>query len=441
VKSNLPYSAIDNHSKKAKLVFYLVYKLANIIGFWRYPPRIPPFRLNARVLNKYLNYMHWCYTSDRPITNSEKGSNLEVYFAKQCLQMNRSLLPKEFQAEKFVKISTVGDLMPAKGIENSKGKFYAKVEKLIFNADVSIANLEFSLTSDKFVPKWARYKIRATPKHYDAIKGHKSRRYTVFNTANNHITDWGMDGFNTTLDQLEADGFYYVGTNRSPEDQKRGLIITSNDVKFGFVSATYQVRPFPEDEGYQVNFIPFHRFQEKVDLSILKEQISYCQGQDCDFIIVSLHWGREFEFFPRRFQVDIAHQLIENGADAIISHHNHNIQPYEIYQTQRDPHRKAIIFYGLGNLSSLWSAPHLALSMIANLNVAKGHVNGSAKTLISRVNVTPLLQMEYEYEKTPYLQIDKLGDLLKSVQIESVRKYLNKAALYADLILGKNWRI
>jgi poly-gamma-glutamate synthesis protein (capsule biosynthesis protein) len=385
--------------------------------------------------------MYWCYTSENPITKSEKGSNLEIYFAEQHLQMNRSLLPKEFQAEKFAKVSAVGDLMPAKGIENSKGRFYAKVSNLIFNADVSIANLEFSLTSDKFVPKRERYKMHATPKHFDVIKGHnKSKRYTVFNTANNHITDWGMDGFDTTLDQLEADGFYYVGTNRTPEDQKKSLIITSNGVKFGFVSATYQVRPFYRNKGYQVNFIPFHRFQEKVDLSLLTEQISYCQDQNCDFIIASLHWGMEFEFFPRRFQVAIAHQLIENGADAIISHHNHNIQPYEIYQTKRDPHRKAIIFYGLGNLSSLWSAPHLALSLIANLDVVKGHVNGSAKTLIARVNVTPVLQMDYELKKTPYLQIEKLRDLLKSARDESNGKYLNKAKLYADLILGKNWR-
>ena len=39
--------------------------------------------------------------------------------------------------------------MCANGLENSTGKFYAKVAKLIFNADISIANLESSLTSAK----------------------------------------------------------------------------------------------------------------------------------------------------------------------------------------------------------------------------------------------------------------------------------------------------
>ena len=440
MKSNLPYSARENLSKQAKLVFNPVFKLAETFGFWRYPSRIPKFRLKARVLNEYLNYMYWSYKSAKPIIKSEIGSNLETYFAKQHLQINQSLLPEGFQAEKLVKISAVGDLVPAKGIENSKEKFYAKVKELIFNADISIANLEFSLTSDQLIKKWGRYKIPATRKHYDALKGHKNRQYTVFNTANNHITDWGIDGFNTTLDQLEADGFYFVGTNRSPEDQKKSLIITSNGIKFGFVSATYQVRPFLEDKGYQVNFIPFHRFQGKVELSLLEEQICYCRDQDCDFIIVSLHWGREFEFFPHRFQVDIAHHLTEIGADAIMSHHTHNIQPYDFFQTKRDPHRKAIIFYGLGNLSSFWSAPHLALSLIANLDVVKGHVNGSPKTLIATVNVTPVLQMEYVFKKTPYLQIEMLIDLFKSTRDQRRSRYLSEASRYADLVLGKNWR-
>jgi len=148
----------------------------------------------------------------------------------------------------------------------------------------------------------------------------------------------------------------------------------------------------------------------------------------------------EFEFFPRQDQIDIAHHLIECGADAIIGHHTHNIQPYEFYQTLRDPHRKAPIFYGLGNLSSLWSTSHHALSLIANFVVVKGHVNNAPKTLVERVHVTPVLQMEYDCKKTPYLQIEKLNDLIKSALGGSRGKYINKASQYADLVLGSSWR-
>ena len=128
--------------------------------------------------------------------------------------------------------------------------------------------------SDIVNTKW---KINATNEQYNAFKGHKGMQYSVFNTANNHILDCGMEGFNTTHDRLEAEGFFYVGTNRTPKARRKSLIITTNGVKFGFVAATYSLngRPFPDGKDYLVNFIPFHRFKGKVDVSLLEKQISH----------------------------------------------------------------------------------------------------------------------------------------------------------------------
>jgi poly-gamma-glutamate synthesis protein (capsule biosynthesis protein) len=409
--------------------------MADIFGFWRYPSDLDPDQWR-----KLVNDIYWCYKSAKPIIKPEKGSGLQAYFAEKRRQIGRPLLPEGFQGETSVEISAVGDLMKAKGIENSEGKFYAKVAELIFEADISIANLESPPTSAKTTR--SGWTIQSTREQFNALKGHNGKQYTVFSTANNHILDRGIEGFNTTHDQLEAEGFLHMGTNRSSEAQKKCLIITVNGMKFGLVAATYSVnnKPFPNGKNYLVNVIPFHRFQGKVDLSLLEEQLSFCRSQDCDFIIVSLHWGLEFEFFPRQNQVDIAHQLIEYGADAIISHHTHNIQPYEFYQTRRDPHRKAPILYGLGNLSSLWSAPYHALSLIANFDVIKGRINGEAKTLVADVNVTPVLQMTHDHNRAPYLQLEKLRELIKSTRSECRSAYINEAGRYADLVLGKSWR-
>ena len=423
------------YSKKRKLLYHLVFRMADIFGFWRYPADLDPDQWR-----KLVNDIYWCYKSAKPIIKPEKGSELQAYFAENRRQIGQPLLPEGFQAETSVEISAVGDLMKAKGIENSGGKFYAKVAELIFDADISIANLEAAPTIAKI--ESSKPTIHSTREQFNAFKGHNGKQYTVFCTANNHILDRGMEGFNITHDQLEAEGFFYMGTNRSFEAQKKGLIITVNGVKFGLVAATYSVnnQPFPNGKNYLVNVIPFHRFQGNVDVSLLEEQLSYCRSQDCDFIIVSLHWGLEFEFFPRQNQVDITHQLIEYGADAIISHHTHNVQPYEFYQTRRDPHRIAPIFYGLGNLSSLWSAPYHALSFVTNINVIKGRINGQPKTLVARANVTPVLQMEYDCKKTTYLQIEKLNDLIKSAYSENRSAFINEASRYADLVFGKSWR-
>ena len=435
---NLPISGRKLRSNGRSILYRIVIKLADIFGFWRYPVDIDLYRGN--IVYRHVRNMYRKYKRAKPIIKPEKGSGLDAYFTGMHRKIDQPRLPEEFKFYTSVAISAVGDLVKARGLENSMGNFYAKVAELIFSADISIANLESTLTSGKASG------MNVTLEQFNAIKGHRGKQYNVFCTANNHILDCGMEGFNTTHDQLEAEGFYYVGTNRSPEAQKKCLIMTSNDVKFGLPAATYRVNnrhylPYPKEiEDYLVNVIPFHSFQRKVDVSLLEEQISYCQSQDCDFIIVSLHWGMEFEFFPRQDQVDIAHHLIEYGADAIISHHTHNIQPYEFYQTRRDPHRKAPIFYGLGNLSSFGSEPYLALSLIANFDVAKGHVNGVPKTLVARVKATPVVQMEYDCNKKPYLQIEKLSDLIKSDCGEGRKEYISEANQYADLVLGRGWR-
>jgi len=339
----------------------------------------------------------------------------------------------------------VGDLMNASGTENSEGKFYANVSDLIFGADVSIANLESTLTSSEVQETTFTADetptINATPEQYNALKGHDGRQYTFFHTANNHILDCGMEGFETTHDVIEADGFHYVGTNRKPEDYKKGRITTSNGIKFGFVAASYGLncRPYPDGKEWLVNRVAFHKQKGKVDLSLLEEQIKWCQSEGCDFIVASLHWGLEHELYPHSEQLDTAHSLIESGADAILGHHTHNIQPYEFYQTQRDPDRIAPIIYGQGNLASIMSSPFNALSLIVNIEIVKGHHNGKEKTLIKDLTIIPVIQLEKKLGNKFYLQLHRLKDLL-DWEDKELKSYTAKAARYADLALGRNWR-
>ena len=87
--------------------------------------------------------------------------------------------------------------MPVNGTENSAGKFYEKIAELIFNANISIANLELTLSNVKVVNAGIYDKV-ATFEQFNALTGHNGKRYTVLCTANNHIFDCGMDGFNIT---------------------------------------------------------------------------------------------------------------------------------------------------------------------------------------------------------------------------------------------------
>ncbi|MGD0802224.1 MAG: CapA family protein, partial [Terracidiphilus sp.] len=70
----------------------------------------------------------------------------------------------------------------------------------------------------------------------------------------------------------------------------------------------------------------------------------------CDFLVVSIHWGIEYSPAPRPEDVETAHKMLEAGASVIVGHHPHVLQPVETYRTTDG--RDAVIFYSLGNFLS-----------------------------------------------------------------------------------------
>lgn len=172
------------------------------------------------------------------------------------------------------------------------------------------------------------------------------------------------------------------------------------------------------------------------DLDLLKRQIEDCKKEDCDFIVASIHWGYEFEFFPRYRQIEAGHTLVEGGVDLILGHHPHVIQPIEYYRTKRDPNRIAVIAYSLGNLTFGWySAPHLVLSMILNVKLSKGLVNGASRTYVERTRPTPVFQSVFCRDNIRLMRIEKLQEHLNEYSCHSAR-YVQKIKKYADLVLG-----
>ena len=63
-----------------------------------------------------------------------------------------------------------------------------------------------------------------------------------------------------------------------------------------------------------------------------------------DLIIVSYHWGNEKDYVPVTKQVNLARATIDAGADLVLGHHSHRMNPIEEYNGK-------YIVYSLGNAS------------------------------------------------------------------------------------------
>lgn len=73
-----------------------------------------------------------------------------------------------------------------------------------------------------------------------------------------------------------------------------------------------------------------------------------------DLVVVSLHWGDEYAADPTPWQRRVASELIEAGADVILGHHPHVLQPIESHAA-RDG-RVGLIVFSLGNFVSSQNA-------------------------------------------------------------------------------------
>jgi poly-gamma-glutamate synthesis protein (capsule biosynthesis protein) len=185
--------------------------------------------------------------------------------------------------------------------------------------DIVSANLEGAITGEgeHYAPVMS-YDFAFTPEHINNLKRYN---FNFFTLANNHISDQGERGINETRNNLEAMGFAYVGCPDGVADSCSVKTLNINDKVIGLVAFSQVYSEL--DEVKVVNLI--------ADLNNLS-----------DAIIANIHWGVEYEKENNIAQRNLAHTMIDAGADIIIGHHPHVIQGVEIYNNKP-------IFYSLGN--------------------------------------------------------------------------------------------
>ncbi|MBN2345009.1 MAG: CapA family protein [Candidatus Aminicenantes bacterium] len=153
--------------------------------------------------------------------------------------------------------------------------------------------------------------------------------------ANNHVMDYGREGFLDTIACLERRGIGWFGAGRLAENCRNPLLLEVGGVRvalLGYVDAGTQPMVAVGD-GYGA---------AALDEPAVTRDMAAAREAGAGRVVVQLHWGEEDIPLPRPADVRTARRLVEWGADLIIGHHSHCIQPIEV-------HRGRHIFYGLGN--------------------------------------------------------------------------------------------
>ncbi|MFP3904700.1 MAG: CapA family protein [Armatimonadota bacterium] len=224
----------------------------------------------------------------------------------------------------------VGDIMldrnVAKAIQdNGYRSILEKVRELTRSPDVTFANLECPL-SDEGPHAPSKYCIfRAPPETAEVLA---DGGIDIVSLANNHTLNAGRKGVLNTLDTLEKHGIAYAGCRRDRDNCWEPTYLAAGDYTLGFMACT--------DLAFE------HGSYCKVgDREVFAGRIAEA-AEHCDFLFVSVHWGHEYHSEASSSQQNLAHFIIDSGADVVLGHHPHTLQGIEVYKGRP-------ILYSMGN--------------------------------------------------------------------------------------------
>jgi poly-gamma-glutamate synthesis protein (capsule biosynthesis protein) len=183
----------------------------------------------------------------------------------------------------------------------------------------------------------------------------KASGIKIVSFANNHVMDQGWAGFAETRDHLRETGLLFAGSGDTAAQTFQPVFTDANGIKVGWLGMTRWLNgnrnPDSADQPH-VNFFPYPGESggaPGADEAQVLAAIKAARTQ-CDFLVVSIHWGIEYATTPRPEDVEIAHRMLDAGASVIVGHHPHVLQPVETYRTADG--RNTVIFYSLGNFLS-----------------------------------------------------------------------------------------
>ncbi|MFF8774138.1 CapA family protein [Kitasatospora sp. NPDC015120] len=204
------------------------------------------------------------------------------------------------------------------------GRMFADVAPLISGADLAICHMETVYGADGG-PFTGYPSFKSPPQIARALK---DAGYTSCDTASNHTLDDGAAGIRRTLDAMDAVGLAHTGSARDATEAGRPALLRAGGATVAHLAYTYGTNgiPLPADRPWAVNLI---------DRDRMLADARAARAGGADLVVVSVHWGTEWQDAPNEQQLTLARELAARqadgrpAADLILGTHAHIPQAYE----------------------------------------------------------------------------------------------------------------
>ncbi|MEX2054223.1 MAG: CapA family protein [Candidatus Colwellbacteria bacterium] len=289
-------------------------------------------RLTWVILGVLIMFYGWLLTFAGELTILTIRANRSGNIAAELQQRVGS----SASAEQRATMLFVGDIMLSRSVGEymeTIGDYrfpFTQVAQVLKDVDVAFGNLESPISS-RGANQGSIYSFRADPR---VVEGLTFAGFDVLSLANNHIWDWGKDALLDTVSTLKGEGMSPVGAGANHTQANQPVILEFKETKVAFLAYTNLLPQSLEASSESPGLSEF-------DLDKIKDAVVYLKDE-VDLIVVSLHWGEEYETSSNAEQEEIAHALIDSGVDLVVGHHSHVVQELERYGN-------GWVAYSLGN--------------------------------------------------------------------------------------------
>ncbi len=333
-------------------------------------------------------------TDVRPLKGKKAESEVNIYKASlsaigDVLIHDRVYEPAQIMEGKY-------DFIP----------YLKQVQAELRKADITVANQESMIGGTEI--GLSTYPAFNSP--YEVGIALKESGVDIVTIANNHTLDRGEKAIKRAISHWNEIGIPYTGSFLSKEDQRNIRTIEKNHITFSFLAYTYGTNGIetPKDKPFLVNRIDI----ENIRKDILKAK------EESDVVVVSLHFGNEYQRLPNDEQKQLAQQTANAGADIIIGHHPHVLQPME--WIEREDGRRSFVAYSLGNFFTGQTEDYKDIGGIMKIDVEKRVKDGESSIVLKEPSFIPTFVNE-EYVVSLLEELPAKKDVY-----EEIKKHMNR---------------
>lgn len=205
-----------------------------------------------------------------------------------------------------------------------------ELRSTIQSCDLKVVNFEVPLKPDTSLPPQQYERFWQNDDAPDFLRG---LGFNLFSIANNHVFDWGEEGFKKTKTIL-GDQSFGAG---SYDEAYTVKVCEVKGIKVGFLALSYAAYTGVFDDVLQHKGLGCAYINDlRVNHDIMEAK------KHVDFLFVLPHDGIEYIDVPLPETIARYRDFIDYGADGVIASHPHCPQGWEEYKGKP-------IFYSLGN--------------------------------------------------------------------------------------------